>query len=310
MSALPGSVYANTTQPCFQPFGTGGGSGGTGPAGPTGAVGATGPAGPTGAAGVTGAVGATGAAGLGVTGPAGPTGPAGGPTGPAGPTGAISPTGGILTLDQVLVNEGGIVRLSSSINSATTLRFWKDLAGSNYSYFFSGYGNPNQTPIQYVNLLSSPGGNYDTLAVGNVYAYGSGNPYGGSTSQLVLGNAAGPAGLSFRNGTSGAITSLIDVPGPAMNINQVNALYQNISGTPVQQPKIQYGSISSTGGNGSQVVTLPQSYSSSNYFVFPAMNDQNTAEVSANVTSSNQFTLYWSSGGPGNHSIAWMTLGL
>ena len=54
MSLLGSQVYANPSQPIWQPFGTGGGGGGTGPTGPTGPTGATGTTGSTGSTGPTG----------------------------------------------------------------------------------------------------------------------------------------------------------------------------------------------------------------------------------------------------------------
>lgn len=64
MSLLGTQVYANPSQPIWQPFGTGGGGGGTGPTGPTGATGPTGPAGTNGTNGSTGPTGPAGVPGI------------------------------------------------------------------------------------------------------------------------------------------------------------------------------------------------------------------------------------------------------
>ena len=39
------------------------------------------------------------------------------------------------------------------------------------------------------------------------------------------------------------------------------------------------------------------------------MEDTNPAQIGVNITSSNTFTIYWTSGGGGSHILAWTTYG-
>ena len=95
-----------------------------------------------------------------------------------------------------------------------------------------------------------------------------------------------------------------------MSISNTSAFYTDISGTQVQQPKIQYSTVSTTGASGSTPITLPQAYSNSNYVVQATMQGATASEISALPTSSNAFTIYWQNAGVGNHTIAWTTFGL
>ena len=79
---------------------------------------------------------------------------------------------------------------------------------------------------------------------------------------------------------------------------------------PITQPVFQYGTFSSSGSSGSNTVTLPTGYSTTNYLVFPTMLDANPAQFGVVVSSTTQFTVHWANGGGGTHSIGWMTAGL
>jgi len=287
MSALANSVYANESKPCFVPFGQGGGS--TGP---------TGPLGPTGAS---------------VTGPTGNTGPTG-VQGARGPTGTFSPTGGNLSLNELIVEEGGLLTISSSLNTGTFVQFNKDVSGTSFGFFNMGYRAPVQPPVapSTFNLtLQDQNDNYDQLALGNLVVFGNGAPYGANVNQIVLGNAAGPFGLATKNGTTAAITSVFDVSSTtnSMSINRMDAMFQNINNTPVRQPKIQYGKVNVTGGSGNVAVALPQAYSDTTYVVTPIMEDVNPAQMSANILTAGTFTVYWANAGSGPHQLAWTTFG-
>jgi hypothetical protein len=86
---------------------------------------------------------------------------------------------------------------------------------------------------------------------------------------------------------------------------------QDISGTAVLQPKIQYGKVTgSTSGSGNVAVTLPQSYANTAYVVQVTMEDSNPAEMSANITGVNTFTIYYQSAGTAPHTLAWTTFGV
>jgi len=98
----------------------------------------------------------------------------------------------------------------------------------------------------------------------------------------------------------------VDVSGNTRTTN----FYQDISGTAVQQPKIQYGQFSSTGSTGNQAITLAQSYLDTSYNVHAVMRDTNPAQFSVDITARNAFTIYWANAGAGTHSIGWTSFGL
>jgi hypothetical protein len=91
---------------------------------------------------------------------------------------------------------------------------------------------------------------------------------------------------------------------------RTTSLAQDISGTPVLQPKFQQGIFTSTGGSGSLAITLPQSYSDLSYNVFTCMRDNNPAQFGVTITAVNAFTINWNSAGSGSHSIGWLASGV
>jgi hypothetical protein len=95
------------------------------------------------------------------------------------------------------------------------------------------------------------------------------------------------------------------------SVAHLPTVYSDISGTPVLQPKIQYGKATgSTSGSGNVAVTLPQSYADTTYVVQVTMQDSIAAEMSANITGVNTFTIYYQSAGTAPHTLAWTTFGV
>jgi hypothetical protein len=89
-----------------------------------------------------------------------------------------------------------------------------------------------------------------------------------------------------------------------------NILYRYINTATVAQPVIQYGSnTSGSGAFGNLDITLPTSYTSSNYVIQVTMGSSVPAEMSAVNTASNYFTVYWSNAAVGTHTIFWTTFG-
>jgi collagen type VII alpha len=99
----------------------------------------------------------------------------------------------------------------------------------------------------------------------------------------------------------------VDVSGNTRTTN----FYQDISGTAVQQPKFQYGSITGSNNTGNVSVVMPQSYSAiGNYFVNATMEDADPAEMSVNKTAANTFTIYWQGATAGTHTLTWLAYGI
>lgn len=221
-------------------------------------------------------------------------------------------SGSNVTLDTLNINQGGDITMGSSIGGATFLTFNKAVDGSTSANLVMEDLLPlNAPPVQLLTLLDGAS-NYDSLVCGNVYATGEGVSYVDTEPQVVLGTLSGKLGLAFKQGTTGVVTPLIDISDLTTNmtLKSTDAIYTDISGTQIQQPKIQTGSFTSSGASGSQLVTLPQSYSATDYLVFPVMLDTTPAEMSAAVSTVNTFTVYWEQAGAGSHNIAWMTTGL
>lgn len=278
MSTIPSTVYANESQPCFQPFGSGGPTGFTGPAGPTGS---TGPIGVPGSATSTGATGPTGAAG-------------GGPN---------------PVVDTLTVNQGGAIVMGSSINTGTAMEWYKDLAGTQVSVLTMSYNQPGSSPSNLNLCLVRETNTYDSLLVANIQAYGF-VPFNTNTNSVLLGSEGGFAGVMLRDGGTGAVTPFLDISGSEVAVKNTYAFFTDISGTQVQQPKIQYGKVPTSGTSGSTTVTLPQSYSGTTYVVQANVESSNTCSTSVTIASPNTFTLYWTGAGAGAHNLNWTTFGL
>ena len=77
----------------------------------------------------------------------------------------------------------------------------------------------------------------------------------------------------------------------------------------ITQPIIQYGKESGSGGSGSVTVTLPVAYSDTTYVAHATMQNSDPAEIAVDITSSNQFTIYWANGSGGSHQLGWTTYG-
>jgi hypothetical protein len=93
-------------------------------------------------------------------------------------------------------------------------------------------------------------------------------------------------------------------------ISNVGGLTRTLNSTPIAQPAIQYGTATGSGVSGTVVVTLSAAYASSNsYVVQVTMRDAPTAQLYATPTSSNTFTIGWSSAGTGTQNIMWTTFG-
>lgn len=85
---------------------------------------------------------------------------------------------------------------------------------------------------------------------------------------------------------------------------------RTLSAVQVGQPVIQYGEASSSGNNGSVVVTLPTAYTSAaSYVAFVSMMDADPAEMSVVRNTSSEIEIFWAQAGGGSHTVAWNTMG-
>lgn len=205
MSLVPLISHANPDTPCWVPAG-GGGGGGTGPTGPT-----------------------------------GPAGPSGGPTGPTGPTG---PGGGgpNLVVDTIAVNQGGNITIGSSISSGTDIQWNKALDGSTNMTMYMEYQEPAGSNL--ILTLADQSNFYDSIQLGNVYAYGQGVTQGGAANQILMGSDTGFVGIGLKNGSTGVITPYLDICGNDLvdlkNVQTINGSPPGGGATPSHYDYVSY----------------------------------------------------------------------
>jgi len=227
--------------------------------------------------------------------------------------GALSLAGG----DYIEANTSDFrVINTSSGNQQTTI----------YSGFYDGpYGVSNTYPM----VVGNNGTAGTTILNVNSITGTASNTFAISNVSNIIGTTPGGLGL-YNMKEIGSYQLLInDLSGIRMNpdvgINKyagagfqldvsgntrTTSLAQDISGTPVAQPKFQQGIFSSSGASGSQTITLPQSYSDLSYNVFACMRDNNPASFGITITAVDTFTIDWANAGGGTHSIGWLASGV
>ena len=115
--------------------------------------------------------------------------------------------------------------------------------------------------------------------------------------RIKYGTISGSNIFTIRN-----ITGDIDLEGSNVT--------RTLSGVQIGQPVLQYGEASSSGNNGSVVITLPTAYTSAaSYVAFVSMMDADPAEMSVVRNTSSEIEIFWAQAGGGSHTIAWNTMG-
>jgi len=95
------------------------------------------------------------------------------------------------------------------------------------------------------------------------------------------------------------------------NNMRMNANFERVLDNPISQPVFQYGTITSTGGSGNQLVTLTDTYTTtSSYSVQVTMEDTQPAQMSVNRLTTSTFRIYWANAGGGSHTICWLAYGV
>jgi hypothetical protein len=194
-----------------------------------------------------------------------------------------------------------------------------------YAGFYDGpYGVSNTYPM----VVGNNGTAGTTILNVNSITGTASNTFDLSNVRNIIGTTPGGMGL-YNMKEIGSYQLLInDTSGIRMNpdvgINKyagagfqldvsgntrTTSLAQDISGSPVLQPKFQQGFLTTSGASGSIAVTLAQSYSDLSYNVFTCMRDNNPAQFGITVTAVNAFTINWNSAGSGSHSIGWLSSG-
>ena len=193
--------------------------------------------------------------------------------------------------------------LVSSINNQS----YPPASGGSWISTATNYLNMNGNPITdftgSLSLLVSSGSTYTSLT---------------ETSTTIDLLQAGGAGYIRRNAAGNIIdTAVGNIQTQAVStINTVTqtifsgGLARTLVGSNIIQPIIQTGYVSSSGVSGTITVTLPQRYTTQqSYMTFGNMIDAPAAQIFTSSITRGSFILGWTSGGAGNQTFNWMTMG-
>lgn len=124
-----------------------------------------------------------------------------------------------------------------------------------------------------------------------------------STNNDVVVTTAGTGRVVLNTSPSGRVE--------VTNTMRMNADFQRVLDNPISQPVFQYGTITSTGNSGNQLVTLTDTYTTtSSYSVQVSMEDTQPAQMSVNRLTTSTFRIYWANAGGGTHTISWLAYGV
>lgn len=243
----------------------------------------------------------------------------------------ISNVGNIIGVE-VLGSNAGIIDKMSNISTSNintdTINGFNYVATSNWAQFpatqsvdISNFNISNvqnivaTTPLAVSGLgvaVSSSGNNNISLT-----ASGSGdiNLTSGATGDINI--ASGTTSGDINITASGS--SIVKITGGSVPFGRVeldktrfiSSVTRLLGGADITQPIFQYGTITSTGNNGNQLVNVTPAYTSTgSYAVQVTMEDTTPAQMSVNRISNNQFRIYWANAGSGTHSISWLAYGV
>lgn len=227
---------------------------------------------------------------------------------------------GNITGTQVLGSNAGIISQMSNISTSnintTTINNALYSPTSNWSQFpatqtvnLSNYNISNiqniiaTTPLAVSGLgvaVSSSGNNNISLTTSGS---GSINLTSGTTGDINLtANDTGIIKLTAGTGINGRVE---------LNRTRFTSRVDRLlGGGDITQPIFQYGSISSSGNSGNQLVSFTAYTSTGQYFIQVSMEDTQPAQMSVNKVSSSSARIYWANAGAGTHTITWLAYGV
>ena len=191
----------------------------------------------------------------------------------------------------------------SSVNGAA----YPPASGGGWVSTATNYLNMNGNAVTdftgSLSLLVSTGGTYTSLT---------------ETPTTIDLLQAGGAGYIRRNAAGNIIDLAVgNIQTQAIStINTVNqtifsgGLARTLVGSNIIQPIIQTGYVSSSGTSGTITINLPTRYTTQQSFMtFGNMIDSPAAQIFTSTISRGSFILGWNSGGGGNQTFNWMTMG-
>lgn len=135
------------------------------------------------------------------------------------------------TFQTLNIAQGGNLNISSSINTETSLNFYKDVSGTLTSELQMYYYPPSGQPSNLCLAVFNEGQNADRLTVGDLNAAGTGTPLPGGHTCLSIGTAGTNAyGIRQLGTSSNVVATYLDVTPNTTNLNLSNVT--TINGVP------------------------------------------------------------------------------
>jgi hypothetical protein len=238
---------------------------------------------------------------------------------------------GNITGTQVLGSNAGIISQMSNISTSnintTTINGFNYVATSNWAQFpatqsvdISNFNISNvqnivaTTPLAVSGLgvaVSSSGNNNISLT-----ASGSGdiNLTSGATGDVNIasGTTSGDINLTATDTGIIKLTAGTGVNG-RVELNRTrftSRVDRLLGGADIPQPIFQDGSFTSSGSSGNQLINFIAYSSVGQYFIQVTMEDTNPAQMSVQKLTTSTARVYWTNGGGGTHTIAWLAYGV
>lgn len=225
-----------------------------------------------------------------------------------------------ITGTQVLGSNAGIISQMSNISTSNI-----NLGTINNGVYSATSNWANFPSVNDVNLS-----NYDISNVQNIVATtpltvsGLGVAVSSSGNNNISLTTSGSGDINLTSGTTGDInltandTGIVKLTGGAgINgrveldrtrfISSVNRL---LGGADIPQPIFQNGSFTSTGSSGNFLINFTAYTSIGQYFIQVTMEDTQPAQLSVQKLTTSTARVYWTNGGGGSHTIAWLAYGV
>lgn len=238
---------------------------------------------------------------------------------------------GNITGTQVLGSNAGIISQMSNISTSnintTTINNASYIPTSNWSQFpatqtvnMSNFSISNANGLSSATSLAVSGQGVAVSSSGNnnisMTASGSGdiNLTSGATGDINIasGTTSGDINLTATDTGIIKLTAGTGING-RVELNRTrftSRVDRLLGGGDITQPIFQYGSISSSGNSGNQLITFTAYTSTGQYFIQVSMEDTQPAQMSVNKVSSSSARIYWANAGGGTHTITWLAYGV
>lgn len=231
----------------------------------------------------------------------------------------ISNVGNVIGVE-VLGSNAGIIDKMSNISTSnintTTINGSTYIPTSNWAQF---------PATQSVNLSNFNISNVQNIVATTPLAVsGLGVAVSSSGNNNISLTTSGSGDINLTSGTTGDInltandTGIVKLTGGA-GINGrveldrtrcISSVTRLLGGADIPQPIFQDGSFASTGSSGNFLINFVAYSSIGQYFIQATMEDTNPAQVSVQKLSSSSARIYWTNGGGGTHTIAWLAYGV